>query len=57
MGYTHSGISGHEYNKSGKLVRVRCPEHWVGIQPNSRALNAAPTEEDLKLLAAIRKGS
>lgn len=46
--------TGHTY-KNGKLVSVRCPDHYDGLTVNTRALNAAPTEDDLRLLAAIRK--
>ena len=46
--------NGHEYDRNGKLIDVRCPEHWNGIRPNSRELNRAPTQEELDLASKIR---
>lgn len=47
-------INGHAFDRHGRLVEVRCPEHWNGIRPNSHELNRAPTPEDLELASKIR---
>jgi hypothetical protein len=47
-------VNGHEFDKAGRLINVRCPEHWNGIRPNSYELNRAPTPEDLELASKIR---
>jgi hypothetical protein len=47
-------VNGHEFDKNGRLINVRCPEHWDGLRPNSRELNRAPTQEDLELASKIR---
>lgn len=46
--------NGHEYDRNGKLINVRCSEHWNGIRPNSYELNRAPTPEELELASKIR---
>ena len=46
-------VNGHEF-KNGKLVAVRCPEHWNGLRVNSRELERAPTQEELELASKIR---
>jgi hypothetical protein len=52
-----TAINGHEFDRNGRLVSVRCAEHWNGIQPNSRELNRPPTPEELTLAVKIRFGS
>lgn len=41
-------IAGHEY-EGGKLIRVRCPEHWYGLRANTRELNRPATAEEMRL--------
>lgn len=47
-------VSGHDFDRNGRLVNVRCPEHHQGIRPNSRELNRSPTPEELELAEKIR---
>ena len=47
-------INGHTYDKHGKLVEVRCPEHHYGLRVRQDELNRAPTQEELELASKIR---
>lgn len=47
-------VDGHDYDKNGKLVSVRCKEHWNGLQVNTREINRPASQEELELAAKIR---
>lgn len=47
-------INGHTYDRHGRLVEVRCPEHHNGLRIRQDELNRAPTQEELELASKIR---